>query len=156
MATVAGSTDQARFWAKVDKTNTCWNWTAAVANNYGRFTTAGRQQQAHRVAWEWLNGRIEPGRVIDHICFNKLCVRPSHLRSITHKQNLEHRRGANTNNVSSRVRGVRRSGKYYSVSVGHNGKRIYGGTFDTLEEAAEQAAAIRAELFTHDDALAPS
>jgi len=145
-------TAEERFWAKVDQTGDCWIWKSAIANGYGVFSLGGSNKQAHRVSWTWANGELPSSLKVDHICFNKLCVRPAHLRAVTHKQNLEHRRGPNSNNKSSRVRGVRRSGKYFSVTVGHNGKRIYGGTFDTLEEAAEQAAAIRAELFTHDDA----
>ena len=26
-----------RFWNKVNKTDTCWNWTASTANNYGAY-----------------------------------------------------------------------------------------------------------------------
>ena len=26
-----------RFWAKVDKTPTCWNWTASTICGYGHF-----------------------------------------------------------------------------------------------------------------------
>lgn len=38
---------------------------------------------AHRAAWTYYNGPIEEGHVIDHLCRNRRCVNPEHLRSIT-------------------------------------------------------------------------
>lgn len=68
-----------RFWAKVERTDGCWEWTAAKdTNGYGVFWLDGKQQQAHRVAYEMLVGPIPDGMQIDHICANRLCVR--HLR----------------------------------------------------------------------------
>lgn len=33
-------------------------------------------------------GRIPPDKEIDHICGNRACVRPEHLRPVTHHDNI--------------------------------------------------------------------
>jgi len=77
-----------RFWEKVEKTETCWNWTAAVTRGYGRFFPKGKPEQAHRVAYELLVGPIPEGLTIDHLCFNTLCVNPDHLEPVTLSENV--------------------------------------------------------------------
>lgn len=75
----------ARFWTKVDKTDGCWIWTAGVTSaGYGSFGLEThprvRMVSAHRLSWEWANGRPVPaGMVLMHACDNRRCVRPDHL-----------------------------------------------------------------------------
>jgi hypothetical protein len=77
------------FWAKVERTDGCWNWTAyKSAGGYGRFAVRSIAYQAHRVAYEDAFGRIPPGLVLDHICRNKGCVRPDHLQVVTQTTNI--------------------------------------------------------------------
>lgn len=105
----------ARFWSKVQKTDTCWLWTGHVTTNgYGviNLTYPGDKQRgfrAHRYLFELYHGPIAEGLDIDHKCHNKRCVRPAHLRTTTRKQNLENRQGANSQSKSG-VRGVHWSG----------------------------------------------
>lgn len=142
-----------RFWAKVDKTDGCWNWTAAKAHGYGRFNIALRTTiAAHRFSYELENGPIAQGLVLDHTCHNKACVNPSHLRVATNKQNIENRVGADSNS-SSGVRGVywNRRARKYQTTIGHNGKTHYAGMYDNLADAEAAAIAKRNELFTHND-----
>lgn len=153
-----------RFWAKVDKTETCWLWNGQVTTNgYGAYSFTEylatrikqgerREVRAHRYAWEKEHGPIPEGAEIDHICHNRLCVRPSHLRPTTRKQNGENRSGATARSKSG-VRGVsqiRSSGRWRAV-VGHNGKSIHVGNFGSLEEAEAAVIAKRNELHTHND-----
>lgn len=78
-----------RFWEKVEKTDTCWLWTAQVIpEGYGRFWLDGRQHNAHRVAWELEHGPIPDGLVVDHLCRVRNCVRPDHLRVCTTSENV--------------------------------------------------------------------
>lgn len=35
---MSGETVESRFWAKVDKTNDCWIWTAAIELRHSWFT----------------------------------------------------------------------------------------------------------------------
>lgn len=88
-----------RFWAKVDKVRSmrhldgesCWEWTAVRdPKGYGVFTTSeGKKVGAHRVAYELLVGPIPEGLVLDHLCRNPGCVRPSHLEPVTFLVNVQ-------------------------------------------------------------------
>jgi len=78
-----------RFWSKVDKTDSCWNWTAGVSGRrYGEFCINGKMIGAHRVSYEDKNGEIPKGLVIDHLCKNTLCVNADHLEVVTQKENI--------------------------------------------------------------------
>ena len=146
-----------RFWAKVDKTDGCWLWTATKIKGYGSFqlsTTPRRQHAyAHRLAYEWLVGPIPQGMVIDHICHNPACVNPDHLRATTHKQNIENREGAQRNNRSGGIRGVTwlKDKQKWRVQAQHNGVHHIGGYFTDIQEAEAAAIALRNRLFTHNE-----
>lgn len=77
-----------RFWSKVDKTDTCWLWTAALVKGYGRFTSDVRQMGAHRWSYEALVGPIPEGLTLDHLCRNPRCVNPDHLEPVTQRENV--------------------------------------------------------------------
>lgn len=144
---------EARFWVKVDKSGDCWNWTASMNNKgYGQFRLEGRSQQAHRCAFIFANGGIPEGLMIDHICHNRRCVNPAHLRAVTNKQNEENRAGANASS-STGVRGVgwHKAARKWSASVTSEGKFHHAGLFLTKHEAEAAVIAKRIELFTHND-----
>lgn len=146
--------DNLKFWASVIKTDFCWLWCGDLTEKgYGRFYVGGTKHRAHRYAYETEVGRIPAGLVIDHTCHTPACVRPSHLRPVTHKQNCENRKGAQRNSKSG-VRGVvweKRRGKW-RVSCSHAGKEYHGGYFLEFEAAKKAAADLRNSLFTHNDA----
>lgn len=48
---------------------------------------------AHRAAWTLYNGEIPQGMVVDHMCFNRACVRPDHLRLLTLRENTRSKLG---------------------------------------------------------------
>jgi len=80
-----------RFWRKVDKAegDGCWEWTGYVAKHgYGRVVRNGVELYAHRVAYELEVGPIPEDLVIDHLCRNTVCVRPSHLQAVPQAVNL--------------------------------------------------------------------
>jgi hypothetical protein len=80
-----------RFWEKVDKTETCWLWTAFTRRGYGRFRVGGAIVQAHRWSYELHAGPVAEGLELDHLCRNKACVNPDHLEPVTHEVNNERR-----------------------------------------------------------------
>ena len=81
-----------RFWAKVEKTDTCWIWIAALGGGHGygmiRSPEGRKMLLAHRVAYELLVGPIPPGLELDHLCRNRRCVNPEHLEPVTHRENI--------------------------------------------------------------------
>jgi hypothetical protein len=91
---------------------------------------------------------------IDHRCHVPLCVRPSHLRPATNKQNAENLRGPTIRNMSSGRRGVYwdRDRQKWHVKVHHNGRTYYGGRFTDLADAEQAAINLRNRFFTQNDA----
>lgn len=79
---------QQRFWAKVRKTDTCWEWTGGTNGvGYGRFSVNGALVYPHRWSYEQAFGEVPEGLVIDHLCRNPGCVRPTHLDVVTPREN---------------------------------------------------------------------
>lgn len=134
----------------------CWIWQAQVDwTGYGKLSLGGRSgrpYQAHRIAYEMANGPIPDGLFIDHICHNRACVNPSHLRLATNKQNMENPSGLRSDNTSG-YQGVAWSprDKKWRAYVNHNGKQYSAGYHSSKQEAAEAALALRLHLFTHNE-----
>lgn len=83
---------QERFWSKVNKTESCWLWTAYInIGGYGTFTGDRQGILVHRWAYEDLIGPIPSGLVLDHLCRVRNCVNPDHLEPVTLAENI--RRG---------------------------------------------------------------
>jgi hypothetical protein len=71
----------------------CWRWTGYISNGYGKLKVGGRWPKgkllyAHRVSYKFFRGPIRRGKVIDHLCNNRWCVKPSHMRVTTHRVNI--------------------------------------------------------------------
>jgi len=89
-----------RFWAKVDKTEDCWLWTAGRdKDGYGKFGYRGTMVRAHRMAWFLTYGEW-PAQTLDHLCHadsgcrlvalcpHRRCVNPDHLEDVTQRVNV--------------------------------------------------------------------
>ena len=70
----------------------CWEWQGyRSTSGYGRVSTGrsdtAKQEQTHRVTFEYATG-IKPGEmVIHHKCANKACCNPEHLQLATQHEN---------------------------------------------------------------------
>lgn len=144
-----------RFWDKVDKSGACWEWQGTKSSDgYGNFTThyKGKTYKAHRFSYEQLVEKVPDGMVLDHICHNRSCVNPDHLRVVTRKQNGENRLGPRSDNTTGFL-GVhlnKKTGRYYATVV-HNGKAHSKYGFTTAEEADVAVRKLRIDLYTHND-----
>ncbi|MGO2813381.1 MAG: HNH endonuclease signature motif containing protein [Brevibacterium aurantiacum] len=141
----------ARFWAKVDKSGSCWLWTGAINHRgYGRFRWDGDARLAHRVAYLTLVGPLDAGMQVDHICYERRCVNPAHLHAVSQSQNQENRSGARVDSASG-VRGVyldKRTGKWWACAISGKDRR-YSGPHVELDDAAEAARQLRNQLHTN-------
>jgi len=80
-----------RFWDKVLFTIDCWEWIAGKdKDGYGIFKLNYKVLKAYRYAYELYNGKIPEDLEIDHICENRKCVNPAHLKVVTHQENMSH------------------------------------------------------------------
>lgn len=91
IASLGKESPMRRFWAKVNITEGCWEWTGATTKGgYGHTRDENQRQiDAHRLAWILTYGPIPDGLLICHHCDNRKCVRPDHLFLATQKDNIQ-------------------------------------------------------------------
>ena len=144
-------TAEQRFWAKVEKTDNCWNWIAGTVTGYGLHSAGGKRVLAHRFAYELLVGAIPAGMQLDHRCHNRRCVNPDHLRPVTNGQNVENHQGARADSQSG-IRGVgwHSHSQRWRATVQHDGV-IHSRYFQDIEDAAAAVIEMRNELHSFND-----
>jgi hypothetical protein len=77
----------------VDEETGCWLWTGPTSGTegrgagYPRMSLAGQTVAVHIVMWTNEHGFIPGKKELDHVCRNRLCVRPEpdHLEMVTRK-----------------------------------------------------------------------
>ena len=85
----AGVKRQNALAAYIVQENGCWEWLGTVSPpGYGHVRIEGKSVCAHRFVYEQRFGRIPEGLTLDHLCRNRLCVRPEHLEPVTLRENI--------------------------------------------------------------------
>jgi hypothetical protein len=91
---------KARLYENCVLNGECWEWRAASNKpGYGNIPITrsvarsvglpnGRHLLTHRVSYFLATGDLPLGLVIDHLCRNPSCFRPSHLEAVTTRVNI--------------------------------------------------------------------
>lgn len=98
----------------------CWPWRGRLTGGYGTLTVGE--------------------------CANPACVNPAHLRQVTHAVNSQSQ-VPQGRDLPRNVYVEKRTGRF-RVLVKQGQRTVYGGAFDTVDEAADSAASLRAQLFS--------
>ena len=73
----------------INQKTECWLWQGGLdKQGRGRIWTNGCLRLAHREVWRVINGPIQNGKLLCHICDNPQCVNPKHLYVGTQKDNV--------------------------------------------------------------------
>ena len=137
-----------RFWRKVTKTDTCWLWNGGKVYGYGSLTVRKKSHRAHKFIYEFFNGLVPDGKVIDHICGVRNCVNPKHMEVVEQRENVI-RGKCHTNKKSKLPLGVFKNGNYFSAVKWIKGKRIYLGTFKDIGIAEQTYNNYKGEIICH-------
>lgn len=81
--------DSQRFDAKCEPDGDCLIFRGDLNHaGYGAFYLGRYSVRAHRFAWSRVHGPIAEGLDIEHLCHRRACVSVSHLRPVSHLQNM--------------------------------------------------------------------
>ena len=77
------------FWRMVDRSGKCWIWLGGLdRDGYGQVNWMDWTRRAHHIALLVSKKEIPTkGYECHHSCRNRRCVRPAHLRIVTHSKN---------------------------------------------------------------------
>ena len=122
---LADDAGQVRLMSHVVVVENCWEWIGAMSvDGYGVCRRLRRNLYAHRVVYESFVGQIPSGLVLDHLCNNKRCVNPHHLKPVTQRENIL--RGAGTSAAHAAktecLKGHPLSGE--NMKIGKRGSRV--------------------------------
>jgi hypothetical protein len=136
-------------------TSGCWLWIGStLKNGYGVMTVENKTVYAHHFSMILHGKDVESGLDVDHVCGNRACVNPDHLRLATRSQNMMNT-GMQKRNTSG-FKGVcwdKQRNKWRSA-IGIGRRSVYLGRFDNPEDAysayCHAAKTLHAEFYKLD------
>ena len=119
-----------------------FNWVLDLRRNSRKYARASYRVGVNKFKYHYLHRLVmnaPSGLQVDHIDNDGLNNSKTNLRIASHRQNLQNREKPISN--TSRYKGVYlyKTGQFagrYSVQVIVDNKRIWGGYFDTIKDAA--------------------
>jgi hypothetical protein len=125
-----------RFWSKVHIQEGCWLWKDSLARmGYGAFSCHGESVYAHRFSYELMVGDIPDGLVVDHVCHNRACVNPAHMRLCSRGQNVKNMAMRPTNKSGFKGASFHKASGLWHARIRDNYKTVSLGYYKTPEEA---------------------
>lgn len=84
---------------QIDYKSGCWNWDKCLNRGYGEVMVEKSRHRIHRFMYAWMVAPIPKGKskdtpVLDHICNNRACCNPAHLRLVSDTENILRGNGA--------------------------------------------------------------
>jgi hypothetical protein len=74
-----------------DEESGCLLFTGALdRDGYPRISLQGKMHFGSHILYQWRYGSIPEGCEIDHRCYNRRCLEPTHLRALSHRENVLH------------------------------------------------------------------
>src|SRR5215831_2145284 len=87
-----------------DDENGCLLFTGALdKDGYPRISLEGETGLGSQVVFKLYYGAIPAGHEVDHICYVRCCVEPSHLRLLTHRENVLHSKTGSVSKVEMTI-----------------------------------------------------
>jgi len=115
----------------IDPETQCWLWIGCRnQNGYGQFRVGNNIYKAHRFAYEYFIGPLDPELEVCHNCATPSCVNPRHLRQDTRSSNMIDMSYAKTNNMQKltveQVIEIKQKLQNYYFGLGKKLAREYG------------------------------
>jgi hypothetical protein len=114
------------------------------ARGYKRVYFDGKTHGVHRVIWQMFNGDIPDGMQVDHIDCDPSNNRIENLRLVSSRQNAMNRKRKGQTGVKNVS--FSSEAQKYRVTLQHNGKRVWCGSYEDLE-LAELVATMAREKY---------
>jgi hypothetical protein len=117
-------------------------------NGHRQIGIDGHRYMAHRLAWFYVYASW-PDKQIDHINGSRDDNRILNLRLASHKQNMENQTLHSNNNSGHRGVSWHKVNRKWVAYFNHNKRRLYLGSFISVDEAVAVVKAARDQSFTH-------
>lgn len=79
------------FFNNIEKLKSgCWKWKKEIhkVTGYGRFRASNITWNSHRFSFFYHKGEIPKNFHVHHLCNNRWCVNPKHLKAVSGKEHV--------------------------------------------------------------------